>query len=395
MRQIYHKLEQLHAREVERLNEVDMSQKNKDLLTKWQTYLFSTGCSGQRVAKLVGQMRRILEHMKKDLDTWDKDILFEFGAWVNRRNDISDATKADYRRCVKQFYKWFEDEDTRDANLTKKFYKNVAELKRSYELRKIEHSKILTEQDVKVILDKGCSNVRDKAFIMLLHESGARIGELLNIRICDLNIQDDRINIQLDGKTGQRVIPIYMSVGYIMQWLDYHPLKDNLDSFLWVNIDRNRPNKPLQWIGARKLVRRCVVKSGITKQNNPHWFRHSRATLNSQFMTEAILCQFFGWAIGSKQVRAYVHPGLNQMQDVLAEARGIKKEEEKKQSAQRCTRCSLINDAHSKYCQRCGSALSMETAHKKDDYMKKAFDLFGKIMADPKLKEEFEMFQKT
>ncbi|WP_394344768.1 hypothetical protein [Salinigranum halophilum] len=40
---------------------------------------------------------------------------------------------------------------------------------------------------------------------------------------------------------------------------------------------------------------------------NPHHFRHSRATHLANWLTEAQLCEWFGWVQGSNVPARYVH----------------------------------------------------------------------------------------
>lgn len=55
------------------------------------------------------------------------------------------------------------------------------------------------------------------------------------------------------------------------------------------------------------LFKKAARKTKIRKRCNPHIFRHSRATLLAQHLTEAQLKQVFGWTQSSKMASVYVH----------------------------------------------------------------------------------------
>ena len=60
--------------------------------------------------------------------------------------------------------------------------------------------------------------------------------------------------------------------------------------------------------GAEKILETTMTKANLTnKKHGQYILRHSRATHLSKYLTEAQLCVFFGWTIGTKVVRRYIH----------------------------------------------------------------------------------------
>lgn len=298
--------------ELKRLETANISQRNKELITAFQNYIFSTGTTGkQRITKLSGQLRRICAKLDTDLDKLDKQKLTDLIAIYNKDDRYSGATKSDYRRVIKQFYKWFEEEDPRlqseDKTVkleTERFYKYIKkEVKRAEKIKIVDFSNIITDEEAQLVVDKGCKTMKEKAFISLLHETGARAGEFLNILIGDIEQKENYAMVRVDGKTGERRVPIVKSIPYLLAYLEIHPFKDNKQSYLWLGESRRYMNKPLEHKGGQKLIDRCFEGIGVNKKHNFHWFRHSRATLLAPKMTEAMLCKYIGWVLGSNQVR--------------------------------------------------------------------------------------------
>ena len=56
-----------------------------------------------------------------------------------------------------------------------------------------------------------------------------------------------------------------------------------------------------------KILEKPWEGAGIEKPVDPHHFRHSRATYLANYLTEAQMCEWFGWVRGSRVPGRYVH----------------------------------------------------------------------------------------
>src|SRR3989338_4874664 len=132
--------------------------------------------------------------------------------------------------------------------------------------------------------------------------------------------------------------------------------------------------EPLDYRGATKLLLRCFTRAGYVKfeefgkadgnigrrisyqkkKCNPHWFRHSRASLLAPHLPEALLCKYMGWKIGSKQVQTYLHLCPQQLEDAFLKLHGLKEEDEQKGKPQKCG-CGIVSDRFARYCLNCGN----------------------------------------
>lgn len=427
---IYPNREKNYERELKRLAREQISAKNKELITEFLNYLFSIETGEIRAAKLSSQLRRICLQLNKDLDKATTQDIQNVVAYINRNDKYKPETKADYRRCIKQFYAWYKDIDPRmeseDAKTLKqanKFYKYIDKnIKRASKIKSVDYSNILNEEDIKKVIEEGCTSIREKAFIALLHESGFRAGELLNMKIKDVQIMKNRALITVDGKTGERRVPIIHSLPYLVQWLDLHPYKQNRESYVWLGEGINRKYDPLKHKGGQKLIDRCFERAGFIKKEyayytlengktrqklmskeqkkpcNYHWFRHSRATLLASHLTEQLLCKFMGWALGSKQVRRYCHLGTQQVENAILSMNGL--EVEKKilqEKPQECV-CGTINTPQARYCYKCGNPLSVSVMVKDQEVLREETDrrmkAFAEIMSNPDLRKQYDEFKR-
>lgn len=398
--EIYPGRDKWYGKEVERLNKSPLSKKNIDLILSWHDHLFATGSGQIRVGKLSSQIRKIAFWVKKDLNSLNKKDMEVLLGKINLAKEWTEATKADYRRCIKQFYQWFKEEDARILNgdiETIKFYTYIEkQIKICYKERSYDYSEVINDKDIQQVLDIGCLNIKEKTFLAVLHESGLRAGEMLNLQLRDVEFKESNVVLKVDGKTGIRRVPLVFSMGYIARWLDEHPDKDNRESYLWLGNNVKFMNQPMRHVGAQKLINRCFKRANLQKKHNLHWFRHSRATINASFMTEVILCKFFGWVLGSKQVRRYVHSNVQQVEDSVLKVHGLQKNEEKDERVKQCF-CGMVNGLDSRYCHRCGKPLNvnilLEDENKKKLAINEAFEFFEKMSKSSAIMEQFNQFQ--
>jgi len=408
---IYHKTG-LYEKELKLLEKSGISQKNIELITDFHNHLFSTECGEQRVSKLSGQLRFICRWLKalgvdRNLNELIQEDLTKLVAHINRMKEKSEETRADYRRCIKQFFKWYKDTDERiysksdDERITAdKFYKFVEkQIKRGSKVNKADPNSVLTEEEIDLIVETGAKNPRDKAFVSLLHETGCRIGEFLNLRVGNITRKKDIFELYIPfGKTGPRVVFVRKSIPSLLRYLDVHPFKNNNNSFLWLSDSINRKKEPLLYIGAVKLLRRCFERvPEIRKKHNPHWFRHSRATILAPSLTEAMLCQYMGWSLGSDEVKRYVHLCKKHLEGEFLHFHGLQSQAREQSEPIKCI-CETLNDPKERYCMRCHRPLKTEYAiqDKKivDSEIAKTMKLFMEVAKNPEMMKAFEEFKK-
>tara|TARA_Y100000310_G_scaffold344894_1_gene460292 strand:- start:403 stop:1650 length:1248 start_codon:yes stop_codon:yes gene_type:complete len=399
-----------YEKEKEKLSNEKTSKKNIKLITNFLQYISSKGSGKGRIYKLSYQLRNIATVMDTDFDAVDKSKVIEYVAYLNEHEKHSDATKCDYRRALRQFYRWFKDDDVRlddnDISVRKsarKFYKYLEEdVKITYKSEQIDPTSILSDDDIHAITIHGAVNIRDKALIKFLHETGIRTGELLNLRKKDIKIGPKMGVAHVNGKTGRRTVQFAKSKGYMSQWLNIHPL-DNHDAFLWVY--SSKTHLPLSYPGARKLVRTCFERANsklsdveqINKKCNLHWFRHSRASLLAPHLTESLLCKYMGWVPGSRQVKTYVHLCPQQLEDAFKKMNGIIDKEKIKKTTQICN-CGETNDSYAHYCANCGNVLSVAIAIRDQKTINRKTTETIKVMVemlkDPAMAKQFEDYKK-
>jgi site-specific recombinase XerD len=425
-----------YEREKERLLKANISQSNKKVIITWQQFLQASGASYQRIAKLTLQMRCLCIKLKANLINATKNDIESIIAYYNTLSTLSEATKADYRRLIKQFYKWYKEEDPRlqrqptfdSITLVKisrgdlkpeelnkiimaqqeaekeyydciKFYKYIESIKREYRLNQIDPTLIISDDDCLNIINDGCQNTKERAFIACLHETGARIGEFLGIRIKDCQLKENHAEIEVTGKTGRRTLFCYNSFPYLIRYLEMHPFKKHRDELLWRCDNSRYMKKPLRYIGASDLVKRVMKRANFDKhkKTNLHWFRHSRATIWAPQMTEPLLRKAMGWSKSSTMIKNYGHLCKKDLHDVVKSINGVSTIEEKANKPIICT-CGAVNPHNERYCHRCSRALKVEYLMQDQELLNtetgSTIKLMLEVLKDPEAMKSFENYKK-
>jgi len=124
-----------------------------------------------------------------------------------------------------------------------------------------------------------CSNPRDKLLIRMLWKTGRRIGEILKIKMSEIDFQNSNILWHIEKK--KREYPKWKPVDKVTLKMiaDYANALDIFpEDYLFMNFNNHRP---LTRQRAFQIVRDTTEKAGIffvgVKKPHPHHFRHSFA----------------------------------------------------------------------------------------------------------------------
>ncbi|MDE1798597.1 MAG: tyrosine-type recombinase/integrase [Candidatus Micrarchaeota archaeon] len=160
-------------------------------------------------------------------------------------------------------------------------------------------------EDVRAWVDAALT-LQDKALATSLGLGGFRMGEVLPMlrkNIETVNKERGEFRFYVDGKTGPGELLVIDRWGFIGQYLQQ--FKGGPDDYLFPGL---RGQKAPTYFAAKKRLRMAAQRAGIDKKLNPHWLRHSRATLMAEHgATEAQMCAAFRWAPGSKMPARYLH----------------------------------------------------------------------------------------
>ncbi len=315
-----------------------------------------------RVLIYIGKLRPLAEFLKdKFLDPSEDDLKDSLEYFENKGN--APATIEIHKQTMKKFYYWYFKNDEKYNKVCGwiKIRNNVNRHKKAEDM--------ITYDEYNSILDN-VNSLRDKALISLLYDSGCRIGEILPLRVRDVSMDDNGLNLHVAGKTGERIVFIIGdSIAFLRQYLEVYKYKNDPDSPLFMDFENNTP---LKYDATRKMLNRAVKRAGIKKRVHPHLFRHSYASRYAEILPESILKSQLGWTPRSNMVENYIHLSGNQVRNAILKANGMPIQEKtiEKHDIRKCQRCGELNESTAAYCHKCWFPLYLESSVELQDKQK-------------------------
>ena len=244
-----------------------ISRENKMQIREFLDFLeFEKGSSQNTVTGYNRDLIQFFLFVQKNFSEIEEKDIFKYIEKLNeklRRNSVLRKVSA-----LKTFYKFCY----LNRDVEKDPTGMVKTLKREQRL-----PEILTLKEMKQIVDN-CPHtpegMQNKLIIKILIATGARISEILNLEIKDVENQDYEFIKVLGKGSKYRIIPIYDSLeNEIKNYLTiYRPkLKNASESFkIFPNTRREKFWKDLKTIAKNAKIEKNVY---------PHIFRHSLATI--------------------------------------------------------------------------------------------------------------------
>jgi len=366
--------------ELKRLNASDLPLKTKEIIEEFAKMRLARGATKLRVVKCMWCLRLMAAWLGKDFKKATQNDLLNLVSALDMK-DYSEYTKYDFKIVLKTFYKWLLGED-------EEFPKVIKWLKPKLKNKKHKlPEELLTVEEVQKLAN-ATTNARDKAFILALYESGCRIGEILYLKLKNVQFDQYGAILRVSGKTGDRRVRIIASVQVLSLWLQEHPDKDNSEAPMWPGrLGRYRP-EPCSYPTILAMLIRARKTAGIKKRVYPHLFRHSRATALANKLTEAQMKEYFGWTQGSEMAATYVHLSGRDVDSALLQMYSMKDvpvEKEVKLDIRTCMRCKEKNSPTQSFCGKCGNPLDEKLIL--DDPNKKPNELMNALIEDKEVKE--------
>jgi integrase len=254
---------------------------DKEVIYEFTNQMYADGLGRARIAKYLTSIKALYKLAPWSVQRASKKDITAILAHIER-SEWAAWTRHDYKLALRKYLIFADRQDLADLIRLPKVH--------TYKLPE----ELLTLEDLADMV-AAARTCKDRAFLLCLWESGARIGELLSIQRKHITYDSQGAVFIVDGKTGMRRVRIIESA-------------DDLD--IWISDNSFNPEDRIFPSTYRSYVKRLKAlarRANIQKRVYPHLFRHSRATFLAGYLTEAQLCSFMGWTISSAMPRIYVH----------------------------------------------------------------------------------------
>lgn len=132
--------------------------------------------------------------------------------------------------------------------------------------------KALSDDDLLRLLERlPLEDVRDRAIILLLADTGCRVGGLCGLTLDALDLDNHCATVVEKGRRGRRIYFTELTAETISLYLAVRPHMDSDAVFL------SRSGAPLTTNGVRLMLERVGKRAGVKGRCNAHSFRHAFA----------------------------------------------------------------------------------------------------------------------
>lgn len=126
-------------------------------------------------------------------------------------------------------------------------------------------------------LKSGCKYKRDRAMIEFMRCTAMRVGEIVNVKISDINWKDGKIQIYgCKNRTYRPVCLDSVAIKYITEYIFSRGLNLNSNEYLFTSLKKG--NEPLNVGGIRCAVGSISRRSNMNRRVYPHLFRKTTAS---------------------------------------------------------------------------------------------------------------------
>lgn len=258
------------------------------ILSFFSSYLANQrGLSPETIASYSDCIRLLIDYTCNKLDTTvdklaleaiSEALILDFLDYLQKERNNSPKTRNQRLAAIKTFFRFAARQDPTLCA--------VCERVCTISAKKSEYKIIqpLENNEVKEILSQVDSNTlngaRDRVILALLYNTGARVQEIIDLKISDLNMQNP-MQVILTGKgKKQRIVPLYSQTIEAIQ--HYLNLRKNA-GIEHEKLCLNSKKQPISRFGVAYLIQKYVCKamrkcsSLLKKTVTPHTFRHTTA----------------------------------------------------------------------------------------------------------------------
>ncbi|MEQ9186183.1 MAG: tyrosine-type recombinase/integrase [Cryomorphaceae bacterium] len=239
------------------LDKDPLTPEQEKALNKLERLLISQGRSPSTVDSYGNLCKNMFIFLKKEPSHLSNDDVIRFQSEYLVRREYAESTQRQFATAVRYLM---------EANHMP--WMDISRIKGPRKSKRLP--KVLSRTEVMAILSV-TTNLKHRTILSLMYSSGLRVGEVIDLKIADINLDHHSIHIKLAKGRKDRVVAMGQQMGimlnnYINQ---YRPIE-----YLF----NGKSNMQYTQTSVRTMIKRSARKAGIHKQVHPHMLRHSFAT---------------------------------------------------------------------------------------------------------------------
>jgi site-specific recombinase XerD len=175
-----------------------------------------------------------------------------------------------YMRAVKRLFNWLASENMISVNPARglRLPRSTDRDPKSYDVDDFVRLLIATQGNTPIRL-------RDRALLLLLADTGCRVGGLTRLRLDDLDINKRMVRLHEKGERFRSIPFSVATLDALMLWLDARPKVS--EDWVFINLGPLVREVRLTEDAVGEVFRRLKKRAKVKGRVNPHSFRHGFA----------------------------------------------------------------------------------------------------------------------
>ena len=210
----------------------------------------------------------------------DRELVLRFLQWLEEERNCKASTRNQRLAAIHSFFSFLMVEEPR--------YMQQSQEILAIPMKKTDKPPLmyLPLDSIKGLLEQPdrttIQGKRDAVLLSLLYDTGARVQELVDLKVRDITL-NDAVTVMLKGKGGKvRIVPVMEPTGELLkQYIEGSGLSSS--AYGRNPLFTNRGNKPLTRAGVTYILKKYAAQAqaqgikDISGEITPHWLRHSKA----------------------------------------------------------------------------------------------------------------------
>lgn len=220
------------------------------------------GCSTRTIQYYRVTIEKMFRQVKRPIRKLTTEDMRAYLSDYQATNDCGKVTVDNVRRNISSFFSWLEEENY----ILKSPMRRIHKIKTNQPVKEI-----ISDEEIEKIRDK-CVRIRDLAMVDLLYSTGIRVGELVNLKITDVDFEARECVVF--GKGGKER-KVYFDAKAKLHLQEYLQSRSDDNPALFVTLDA--PYDTLKISGVEIRMRQLGRSINLTRIH-PHKFRRTMAT---------------------------------------------------------------------------------------------------------------------
>jgi len=345
--------------------------------------------------RLLSSMRLLCYATDKDLKTLEREDIDGIVAFMHSVYK-SPKSKSDFIRDMKCIWRiLFPEHDSEgriDETATPHAVRHLSP-KMDKSREKLRNDR-LSWDEFERIVTYFSDDPRLQLFLTLSLESLGRPQEILYLRLKDVQLYDKyaKVWISEHGKEGTGMLQCIDSFPYLINWLGKHPLRNDKDSFLFINLAGKGFGKQMTPFNVNKHLKKALNHLRIDKPMTCYSLKRCGVTFRRLRGDSDMEIQHAARWTSTKQLNTYDKSKQDDAFRIQLARRGLIKDKELEQyhpATKECI-CGKVHGFTATTCDACKRPLDRDAVKKQFDMMEKMERFIEFLESKPEIKTMIE-----